>query len=144
MTPAPSRLLLTFIVVVHLSAIAALFIVPGLALFWRAVLIGVVIASAIYSVMLHSHVWTAKTVQTLFWREFGGWELLNAKGQHLPVILLDSSFSSLHLSVLNFKTRTALGNQRYTVILLADNCPPETRRYLRMRMKLYIANRVRQ
>ena len=118
--------------------------VPGLAFFWRIALAVLVVLSAIYLVLLHKHFWSAKTVQALFWREFGGWELMNGEGQHLPVMLLDSSFSSLHLSVLNFKTRSALGNQRYTVILLADNCPFETRRYLRMRMKLYMANRSRK
>lgn len=103
----------------------------------RGVLLSVVLSSAVYCVLLHSHFWPAKTIQTLFWREFGGWEVVNGRGQQLPVILLGSSFSSLHLSVLNFKTRQALGGQRYTVILLADSCSWGIRRHLRMRMKLY-------
>ena len=110
--------------------------VPGLGFYWRAALLGAVGLSVVYFLLLHSNFWPAKTVRTLYWREFGGWELVNANGQQLPVILLDSSFSSLHLSVLNFKARRALGNQRYAVILFMDNCSLQTRRHLRMRMKL--------
>lgn len=89
--------------------------------------------------MLHGGFWAVHTVETLYWREFGGWELVNGMNQALPVILLNNSFSALPLSVLNFKTRRALGKQRYTVILLPDNCPLALRRQLRKRMKLYQA-----
>ncbi len=139
--PKPSRLLLIFIGCSHACAIGVLSAVPALGGYARLLLFVGVLLSAGYFLLLHSHLLPAKAVKTLYWREFGGWELVNGQGQQLPVILADSSFSSLALTVLNFKTRPALGGQRYTVILLWDNCSLALRRHLRMRMKLYLANR---
>ena len=111
---------------------------PGIAL-WVQGLVGLLITASLSNTLyfyLGFH--PEKQVATLYWREFGGWEITTRGGKHLPVILSDTSYSSLYLSVLNYKARKALGGQRYTVILLPDNCNAITRRYLRMRMKLLV------
>ncbi|MGB0845886.1 MAG: hypothetical protein ACPGSM_04135 [Thiolinea sp.] len=134
--PVPSRLLIGFIVCIHFCALAVVYFVPGPVLIWRIALATAVILSLAYSLVVHSGIWPEKTVRKVYWREFGGWELEDGRGQHLPVILLENSFSRLSLTVLNFKTRKALGNKHYTVILLKDNCRIDIRLRLRRRIKL--------
>ncbi len=134
--PVPSRYLLAFIFLLHIPVSVVLFALPGLPLWIAGLLLLLVFGSLVYNLLLHSGCLPDKTVKTLYWRECGGWELTTATGEHLPVIFCDSSFSSVFIDVLNFKTRHALGKRRFTVILLPDNSDAAQRRYLRMRLSL--------
>lgn len=134
--PVPSPLLLVFVVLVHLSALLVLFSLSALAFWMTGILVAVVSGSLIYNLLLHSARLPGRWAETVYWRETGGWELTTATGEHLPVIFCGSSFSSVFMDVLNFKTRKALGGRRFTVILLPDNSDQSQRRCLRMRLSL--------
>lgn len=123
-------------VLVHLLALGVLFLLPGLPVWLMIYLVFLVLGSLVYSLLLHSGRLANRWVDTLYWREMGGWELTTAGGEHLPVIFCDSSFSSVFVDVLNVRTRVALGGRRFTVILLGDNSDRELRRCLRVRLRL--------
>lgn len=133
--PVPSRWLLIFILVVHLVAGGVLLLMP-LALWVKGMLVAVVSGSLLYNGLLHSAGLAKRWAAVVYWRETGGWELTTATGEHVPVIFCHSSFSSVFVDVLNFKTRKALGGRRFTVILLPDNSDKAQRRCLRMRLML--------
>jgi len=134
--PVPSRWLLSFIVLVYLLALGVLFLLSGLPVWLMIPLVFLVLGSLVYSLLLHSGRLANRWVDTLYWRETGGWELVTGTGEHLPVIFCESSFSSVFVDVLNVRTRAALGGQRFTVILLGDNSDQELRRCLRVRLGL--------
>lgn len=138
--PVPSRLLLIFIVFTHLLVSVVLFSVlfslPDTAFWLMGLLLIAVSGSLLYNLLLQGGRLPDRWAETIYWRESGGWELITATGEHLPVIFCGSSFSSVFIDVLNFKTRRALGNRRFTVILLPDNSDASQRRYLRMRLLL--------
>ncbi|MEZ5535777.1 MAG: protein YgfX [Thiolinea sp.] len=135
--PVPSRLLLVFILLIHVLTLILMAVLPGLPWWAKGLLIVAILASLVFQWILHSDRLAKRRVETLYWRESGGWELSTAAGEHLPVIFCGSSFSSVFVDVLNFRTRPALGRRRFTVILLPDNSDPVQRRYLRMRLGLW-------
>lgn len=73
---------------------------------------------------------------TIVWRPDGSWliERDNGATQHYPA--LHSCFSIHWLTILGFRKGPL--NRRYC-LLLADNCDPEQRRRLRVRLKLQIS-----
>ena len=135
--PVPSRLLPAFILLTHSLTIMLLAVLPGRLWWVKGLLIAAILASLIFQFLLLSGRLAKRRVETLYWRESGGWELTTAAGEHVPVIFCGSSFSSVFVDVLNFRTRPALGRRRFTVILLPDNSDPVQRRYLRMRLGLW-------
>lgn len=134
--PVPSRFLLGFVLFIHLLALGVLPALPGLVFWVMLILLAAVSGSLIYNLLLYNARLPEKWVETVYWRETGGWELTTATGEHLPVIFCGSSFSSVFIDVLNFRTRRALGGRRFSVILLPDNSDHSQRRCLRMRLSL--------
>ncbi|MEZ5449949.1 MAG: hypothetical protein R3E95_15910 [Thiolinea sp.] len=120
----------------HGGTVLVWLLLPGPDLLWRLGVAGAVAVSLGYQWALYRGYWPQRQVRRVLWGEFGGWELETAAGEHLPVIMSDSSFSSLPLTVLNLRTRPALGRRRFTLIVTPDNCPFVLRQQLRRRLKL--------
>lgn len=139
--PVPSRLLLAFIIFTHLLTLLLSALLSALPWWGRVLLFAVISGSLVFNFLRYSGRLATRWADTLYWRESGGWELTTAGGEHLPVIFCTSSFSSVFVDVLNFKTRPALGSRRFTVILLPDNSDSAQRRFLRMRLGIWQADR---
>jgi hypothetical protein len=76
---------------------------------------------------------------TIFWAADGGWLVEETSGttRHYP--LLHSCFNTHWLTILGF--RSGLLGRRY-YLLLADNCDPEQRRRLRVRLKQRVSRQL--
>lgn len=101
---------------------------------WFKVAIGLlIVTSAAYYWAKYNGYWPSRSVQALKWREFGGWELYSADGKRHVMQLLDNSYTSAFVTILNFKT---LQGRRFSVILTPDLLPIKQARHLKRRLLL--------
>jgi len=137
LTPGPSNLLTALVLVLHLLALGIPLGLHTLPLWLQGGLLIAIPVSLGWNLLLCRQVLPRQHVRQLYWREFGGWEMVCGDGRQFPVILCNSSFSSLSISLLNFRTRSG---RHYHCWILPDNVPLSRRQHLRRRMKLLSAN----
>ena len=137
LTPGPSNLLTTLVLLLHLSAFSIPLMLDALPLWLRWSLLLAIPASLVWNLLRCRQRLPHQQVHQLYWREFGGWEMVRGDGRRFPVRLCGSSFSTLNISILNFRTRSG---RPYCCWVLPDNVPLQQRQHLRRRMKLLPAD----
>jgi toxin CptA len=124
-------LLAAFVAAAHTAAGAIAVTLP-LPWPWRLALAILVLLSGAWSAATHLWPRAPWAVREARWGE-DGWELTLGTGQHRLVQLVETTFVGTRLVVLNFRGPSW---RRYSLVLLPDGLDPQTRRRLRVRLRL--------
>ncbi len=132
LTPKRSTLLLSFILIAHLSASAVLLFLP-LEFWWQLTILLLITVSLVQAARIHLFRSNAVAINSAEWNSEGEWMLHTANGNELAAQLQVSSYVQPWLIVLNFSISRF---QRRSLILLPDAVDPDLLRRLRVRLKL--------
>lgn len=125
----PSALIAVAVSAVHLAAACMVWLVP-VPVLWQAVLTLAIAVSLIYFMARDAALHAASSIVALELREGGGIACRTRAGEWLECDLLDSSYVSPRVTVVNLRPR---GWRRYRrVILVPDNVDSRDFRRLRM------------
>jgi toxin CptA len=129
--PRRSRLLAGFVVLSHLLAASIALALP-LDWTWHWVLVALICSSAAWNALTHLWPRTPWSVREAALGE-GGWEVTLGSGARRTARLAPSTFVGTRLMVLNFRCAPWL---RCSLVLLPDGLDADTRRRLRVRLRL--------
>jgi len=129
--PHPSRLLAGFVALSHGLALGIVLALP-LGWAWGLALVLAIGLSAGWSVLTHIRPLAPWAVRQAVLGE-DGWELTLGTGVRRTARLVPSTFVGTRLMVLNFRCPPWL---RCSLVLLPDGLDPDTRRRLRVRLRL--------
>ena len=135
--PAPSRLLLLFLVLIHLLALSVLPFLAVSAGFLVPVAL-LVLAGLYRELQLHVFRRHPRSVVRAVWESSGRWRLTDALGVERAGELLAESYVHPQLVLLNFKLD---GAGRRSLVLLPDSEDRQTLRELRVRLRTRASGR---
>jgi toxin CptA len=129
---APSVMLASVLSALHLAAAGLLWIVP-LPVLGKLLFTGAVAISLIYYMARDASLHASHSIVALEIRDGGSVLLQTRRGDWLEGELLDSSYVSPRLTIINFRPRGRWAMRR--VVLMPDNVDSEDFRYLRTRLR---------
>ena len=129
----PSRILCSLLLILHLFALAIIFILDFE--FLINILVAILIAvSAYISIFQTAFRKSSSAIIKLVWDSNNEWILENNRGEQLNAELLRDSYVSSVMTVLNFKCKNHFRHK--SIILLKDNINENDFRKLRVRLKV--------